>query len=122
MTQKTRTDLDFATLEKTGWSEADTAADYARTFAKASDFAVPVLVVAGGSDTLAAWEDAGEGAVVDATRLRLVRFGEIELGKEFVVQRYEHAACVAAELPEFGRPGWCVDRSDDAFTIACKVE
>ena len=35
---------DFAALERRGWADAETAASYARDFARASEMAVPVLV------------------------------------------------------------------------------
>ena len=46
---KSEAPLDFATLEKTGWSDRNTAEQYADNFAEASDYAVPVLVEAVGA-------------------------------------------------------------------------
>lgn len=43
MAGKSEKHQEFAALERSGWAEPDTAAVYATVFAKASDYAVPVL-------------------------------------------------------------------------------
>ncbi len=56
---------DFAALEKRGWADADTAAAYARDFARASEMAVPTLVAesAAGSGTHVLDLCCGQGIV-----------------------------------------------------------
>ncbi len=49
MTSNVHAGPDFAALEKSGWAEVDTASEYAQVFARASDFAVPILVAACGA-------------------------------------------------------------------------
>jgi SAM-dependent methyltransferase len=58
----------FAALEKRGWAEAETAASYARDFARASEMAVPVLVSeCGASSGMAALDlCCGHGIVARA--------------------------------------------------------
>lgn len=92
--------MDFAALEKSGWSEPDTAADYARVFAKATDMAVPVLVgaVAAGPGMRVLDLCCGQGNVTEG----VLRTGAEATGLDFSPAMLEMARqrCPAARLVE----------------------
>lgn len=110
--------IDFATLERRGWAEEDTAASYARDFARASEMAVPALVAecAARRDAIALDLCCGHGIVARG----LVALGAKVIGCDFspAMLRIARSSVLGAQFVEGDATALPFeDASFDAVTI-----